>query len=93
MVLKTTEVNKPRLCVDEAGCENFKALFGTSGSSDRLESRGKCSKSPSEVHRNTYMTHQKKELRQTPTDLYCEKCSSNLGLTPSPFHLSKGPGK
>lgn len=33
--------------MDEAGCENFKALFETSRISDILESRDKCSKSPS----------------------------------------------
>lgn len=55
--------------MDEAGCENFKALFGTSGISDRLGSRDRCSKSPHEVHHNTWMTHLKKEHRQAPLEL------------------------
>lgn len=35
--------------------------------SDRLESRDGCSRSPSEVHHNTQMTHLKEE--QTPVKL------------------------
>lgn len=35
---KTTHIiNKPKPCVDEAGCENFKALFENSKISDTLE--------------------------------------------------------
>lgn len=34
---KTTCIDRPKPCVNEAGCENFKALFETSKISDRRE--------------------------------------------------------
>lgn len=34
---KATYINKAKPCMDEAGCENFEALFGTSRISHRLK--------------------------------------------------------
>lgn len=58
---KTTYISKPKPCVDEAGCEHCKALFGMSRISERLECRDRCPGIPSEVHHNIQMTCLKKE--------------------------------
>ena len=78
--------------MDEAGCENFKALFGTSGISDRLGSRDRCSESPPEVHHNTSTTHLKKEHRQAPVELVLWKMLIKLSTYSFSFsfELRKG---